>query len=125
MVSVVYAEEYTICRMFFAQHDNIPLAFSLQVSTDGSLSTRLYALILFSEIRLERKEKRWKEKQRGRRNKERQVVRQREGENERAGEIGLTLLAAGWDSRVLRVELSSVLRTISLIHLSNISFPER
>lgn len=125
MVSVVYAEEYTICRMFFAQHDNIPLAFSLQVSTDGSLSTRLYALILFSEIRLERKEKRWKEKQRGRRNKERQVVRQREGENERAGEIGLTLLAAGWDSRVLPVELFSVLRTVSLIHLSNISFPER
>lgn len=133
MVSVVYAEEYTICRMFFAQHDNIPLAFSLQVSTDGSLSTRLYALILFSEIRLERggeqegeEGKEMEGETKGKeRQKERQVVRQREGENERAGEIGLTLLAAGWDSRVLPVELFSVLRTVSLIHLSNISFPER
>lgn len=86
MVSVVYAEEYTICRMFFAQHDNIPLAFSLQVSTDGSLSTRLYALILFSEIRLERKEKRWKEKQRGRRDRKRGRWLDREKEKMRERE---------------------------------------
>lgn len=66
----------------------------------------------------ERKEKRWEERQK------------REGDAkrgrwlDRAGEIGLTLLSAGWDFRG-PVEPFSVLTSVSLIHLSNISVPER
>lgn len=63
MVSVVYAKECTICRMFFAQCDNIPFAFSLQVSTDGSLSTAF--TLSFCSLKLG-----WRGRKRdGRRNK--------------------------------------------------------
>lgn len=93
MVSVVYAKECTICRMFFAQCDNIPFAFSLQVSTDGSLSTA-FTLSFCSlklgwrggENRRERKEKRWKEKQRGRRDRKRGRWLDREKEKMRERE---------------------------------------